>query len=63
MTPQNNHQYNIRSSEDVTTFYYKTDVFKYSYFLHTILEWNKIDMQIRKCEYLSSFKNSLLKIG
>ena len=63
MTPQNNHQYNIRSSEDVTTFYYKPDVFKYSYFLHTILEWNKIDMQIRRCKYLSSFKNSLLKIG
>ena len=31
MIPQSNHRYNTQSSEDVTTFYCRTDVFKYSY--------------------------------
>ena len=38
MIPQSNHQYNTRSIEDVTTFYCRTDAFKYSYFPHTILQ-------------------------
>ena len=60
---QSNHQYNTRSIEDVTIFYCRTDLFKYSYFPHTILEWNKLDMQIRRSESFLSLKNSLLKIG
>ena len=48
MIPQSNHRYNTRSSEDVTTFYYRTDVFKYSCFPYTILEWNKLDMEIKR---------------
>ena len=59
MIPQNNHQ----SIAEVTTFYCKTDVFKYSYFPHTILEWNKLDMQIRRPEYLLAFKIFLLEMG
>ena len=62
MIPQRNHRYNTPSSEDVTTSYYRTDVFKYSYFVYTILEWNKLDMQIRRSESFLPFKNSLLKI-
>ena len=31
MIPQSNHRYNTQSGEDVTTFYCRTDVFKYSY--------------------------------
>ena len=62
MIPQSNHQYNTRSVEDVTTFYCRTDVFKYSYFPHIILEWNKLDMQIRRSESFLSFENSLLNI-
>ena len=38
MIPKSNHQYNTRSTEDVATFYCRTDVFKYSYFPHTIFE-------------------------
>ena len=60
MIPQSNHQYSTRSFEDVATFCYR---FKYSYFPHTILEWNKLNMQIRRTESFLSFKNSLLKIG
>ena len=63
MIPQRNHQYNTWSIEDVTTFYCRTDVFKYSYFPHTILEWKKFDMQIRRSEAFLPFKNSLPKIG
>ena len=63
MIPRSKHQYNTRSIEDVAIFYCGTDVFKYSYFSHTILEWNKLDMQIRRSESFLSFKNSLLKIG
>ena len=62
MIPQSNHQYNTRPVEDVTTFYCRTDVFKYSYFPHIILEWNKLDMQIKRSESFLSFENSLLNI-
>ena len=44
-------------------FFCRAGVFKYSYFPHNILEWNKIDMPIRQSESFFSFKNSLLKIG
>ena len=63
MIPQSNRQYNTRSTEDVTTFYCRTDIFKCSYFPKTILDWNKLDMLIRKSEPFLSFKNYLLKIG
>ena len=63
MIPQSKHQYNTRSIEDVAIFYCRTDVFKYSYFSHTILEWNKLDIQIRRSESFLPFKNSILKIG
>ena len=62
MIPQSNHQYKTQSNEDVTTMYYKTGVFRY-YFLFTILEWNKLDMQIRKSKSSLSFKNSLAEIS
>ena len=38
MIPQSNHRYNTWLIEDVTTFYCRTDVLKYSYFPHTILD-------------------------
>ena len=50
MISQSNHQYNTRSIKDVTTFYCRVDVFKYSYLPHAILKWNKLDMQIRRSE-------------
>ena len=50
MISKSNHQYNTRSIEDITKFYSRTDVFKYSYFPDTILEWIKLDVQIRRSE-------------
>ena len=63
LIPQNNHLYNTRSLEDVTTFYSRTDAFKYSFFPSTILEWNKLERKIRQSSTLLTFRNSLLKIG
>ena len=63
LIPQNNHLYNTRFLEDVTTFYSRTDAFKYSFFPSTILEWNKLERKIRQSSTLLSFRNSLLKIG
>ena len=31
--------------------------------IHTILEWDRLNMQIRRSESFLSYKNSLLKIG
>ena len=60
--PKTNHLYNTCFS-DVTTFYSRTDVFKYSFFPSTILEWNKLDRRIRQSTTMLSFRNALLKIG
>ena len=60
-----NHLYRTRAAEDVTTFYSRTGVLKYSFFPYTILEWNKLDrnIQLSKTSVILSFRNSLLKIG
>ena len=63
LIPQNNHLYNTRFLEDVTTFYSRTDAFKYSFFPSTILEWNKLEGKIRQSSTLLTFRISLLKIG
>ena len=54
---------NIHFLEDVTTFYSRTDTFKYSFFPSTILEWNKSERKIRQSSTLLTFRISLLKIG
>ena len=46
-----------------TTFYCRIDVFKYSYFPATIMEWKKLDVTLRKSESLPYFRNALLNIG
>ena len=55
------HSYNTRNSEDVVTYHCRTDIFKYSFFPWTILEWNKLDLTLCKSSY-KVFRNSLLKI-
>ena len=61
--PQNNNLYNTHFLEDVTTFYSRTDAFKYFFFPSTILEWNKLYRKIRQSSTLLTFRNFLLKIG
>ena len=43
--------------------YSRTDIFKYSFFLSTISEWNKLDLKIRQSKTLLTFQNALIKIG
>ena len=40
--PQRNHQYNTQTTEDITTFYCRTDIFNYSFFPRTIMEYSKL---------------------
>ena len=63
LIPQSNHQYNTRTTEDIITFYCRTDIFKYSFFPATIMEWNKLDVKLRKFDSLPYFRNALLNVG
>ena len=47
----------------LTTYHCKTDVFKYSFFLYTISEWNKLNLHVRKVRSIQPFKNALFKTG
>ena len=60
---KNNHSYNTPLSRDVTAFYSRTDIFKYSFSPSTILKWNKLDRRIQQSTIMLSFRNALLKIG
>ena len=45
------------------TYYCRTDLFKYSFFPYTLVEWNKLDITLRNTKSYLIFRNSLLKIG
>ena len=49
--------------ENLETFYCRTDLFKYSFFPYVIVEWNKLNINLRDPESFFIFRNSLLKIG
>ena len=55
------HSCNTRNSEDVVTYHCRSNNFKYSFFPWNILEWNKLDLTLRKSSYKIS-KNYLLKM-
>ena len=55
--------YNTHSLEDAATLYNRTDISKYSFFLFTISECNKLDLKIRQSKTLLTFQNALIKIG
>ena len=61
LIPQTNRLYNTSAAEDVTTFYGRTDAFKYPFFQYTVLEWNKLDWNTQQSKTILSFRNSLLK--
>ena len=63
LIPQTNHLYNTCATEDATTFYSRTDAFKYPFFQYTVLEWNKLDWNTQQSKTMLSFRNSLLKTG
>ena len=55
--------YSTRNSENVETYYCRTDQFKYSFFPYSIIEWNKLDINLHNAKSFLIFRNSLLKIG
>ena len=63
LLPTESHTYDIRNIENVETYYCRTDLFKYSFFLYVIVEWNKLDINLRNAKYFLIFRNSLMKIG
>ena len=42
--------------------YCRTDLFKYSFFPYSIVEWSKPDVTVRNAKLFLIFKNLLLKI-
>ena len=59
LIPKKSHQYITRNRSFIETYQCRTDTFKFSVFLWTITEWNKIDIEIRNSPY-SVFRNYLL---
>ena len=63
LLPTGSHIYNTCNIENVETYYCRTDLFKYSFFPYVIVEWNKLDINLRNAKSFLIFRNSLLKIG
>ena len=62
MIPAGQHSYNTQSLDQVETDYCRKDTFKDSFFPYTVVQWNKLDLNIQKSKSFSIFWNSLLKI-
>lgn len=58
--PSNNTR-RTRNSENIPQFSVKHNFFKNSFFPSAIIEWNKLDLNIRKLDSFSLFKASILK--
>ena len=63
LIPSESHIYSSRNSKNVETYYCRTHQFKYSFFPYPIIEWNKLDINLRNAKSILIFRNSLLKIG
>ena len=62
MIPTGQHSDNTQSLDQIETYYCRTDTFKNSFFPYTIVEWNKLDLDIQKPKSYAIFRNALLKI-
>ena len=61
MLPKVTHHYQTRSSENLATYQNRTNIFKYSFLLYWIMEWNKLSSSTRNSTY-PVFRNHILKI-
>ena len=61
--PSSQIHYNTRNADQAETYYCRTDIFKNSFFPYKIIDWSKIDIDIRKSKSYATFWNTLLKIG
>ena len=46
LIPSESRIYSTRNSENVETYYCRIDQFKYSFFPYSIIEWNKLDINL-----------------
>ena len=53
--------YNTRNTNNIPQFKVKHNFFRNSFFPSAVIEWNKLDLNIRNSESFKVFKNSLLK--
>ena len=54
------HAYQTRTSRNIPTYQCRIDIFKHSFFLWTVVEWNKLHPDIRNAS-ITVFKKHLLK--
>ena len=59
--PARNTHYSLRTSDNIPCFNIKHNFFKNSFFPWTIIEWNKLDLTLRKCDSFNVFKKEILK--
>ena len=56
-----NLNYHTRNTDKIALFHTKYNFFKNPFFPSTVIEWNKLDPNLRSASSLSIFKNNLLK--
>ena len=61
MLPKVAHHYQTQNSEDLATCETRTNIFKYSFFSYSFIEWNKRSSSAQNSTY-PVFRNNLLKI-
>ena len=60
LIPARNTNYSLRNS-DIPCFNTKYNFFKNFFFPSTIIEWNKLDVSLQKCDSFNIFKKENLK--
>ena len=61
MLPKVTHNYQTWNPQDLATYQNRTNIFKYSFFSYSIVEWNKHSSSTQNSTY-PVFQNNLLKI-
>ena len=61
LIPTKSSNYNTRNTDNITLFHTKHNFFKNSFFPSTVIEWNRLDPNLRSVTSLSVFKKNLLK--
>ena len=54
-------RYNTRNTNNIPQFKAKHNFFRNSFFTSAVIEWNKLELNIRNSESLNIFRKSLLK--
>ena len=63
LIPTGQHSYNTRSLDQIETHYCRTDTFKKKKIPYTIVDWNKLGLDIQKSKSYAIFRNDMLKTG